>query len=255
MRAVLPIVEPRWPAPANVLAFSTTRQGGVSLPPYDNLNLGLHVGDSAACVEANRVRLAALLPAGTRVSWLQQVHGIDVVAADASESPPVADAQWCDRPGIACAVLTADCLPVLLCSRSGHRVGAAHAGWRGLAAGVLEATVRAMDTEPAELLAWLGPAIGPARFEVGAEVQQAFVATAGAAGAQARAAFRPNPQRDGYYFADLSALARLRLAAVGVTAVFGSDICTYLHKERFFSYRRDGTTGRMVSLISIMAAP
>ncbi|MCB1841805.1 MAG: peptidoglycan editing factor PgeF [Halioglobus sp.] len=235
-----------------MLALCTTRQGGVSLTPYDTLNLGMHVGDAAASVEANRARLAARMPAGIKISWLQQVHGIDVVAASTTQYPPEADAQWSDRPGIACAVLTADCLPVLFCSRSGHRVGAAHAGWRGLAAGVLEATVRAMDTEPGELLAWLGPAIGPATFEVGEEVQRAFVATAGATVAQTRAAFRQHPEREDHYFADLYALARLRLEVAGVTAVFGGDLCTYLHKERFFSYRRDGSTGRMVSLISIV---
>ncbi len=247
---MLPLIEPRWPAPANVRAFSTTREGGVSVAPYASLNLGLHVGDEAGAVRQNRRRLTECLPGSTELSWLEQVHGTDVVSASAGGRVARADAQWSDHPGIACAVLTADCLPVLLCTVAGDRVAAVHAGWRGLAGGVVEAAVDAMRVDPGTLLAWLGPAIGPAAFEVGAEVRDAFLCAAGAAAEATAAAFRPG--RDGRFQADLYALARLRLAAVGVTAVYGGNLCTYLHEKMFYSYRRDGTTGRMASVITLV---
>ncbi len=245
-----PLLEPDWPAPASVLALATTRGGGASGEPFASFNLGDHVGDDAAAVRANRDTLVSLLPRGLRVSWLEQVHGARVLPAAASGHAGEADAQYCTQPGLACAILTADCLPVLLCNRAGDRVAAAHAGWRGLAAGVLEATVATLDTAPADLLAWLGPAIGPGAFEVGAEVRQAFVDAAGPTASSVAACFAPGA-RAGHYLADLYALARLRLAAAGVSAVYGGGLCTYTDAQRFFSYRRDGRTGRMATLIAL----
>ena len=245
-----PFIEPQWPAPASVLALCTTRLGGCSAPPYETFNLAHHVGDSASAVAGNRDMLASALPAGVAVSWLSQVHGTAVVEAGQGGPYPVADAQWSRSPGVACAVLTADCLPVLLCSVSGDVVAAAHAGWRGLLGGVLEATLSAMNTHPDQLLAWLGPAIGPIAFEVGPEVREQFLAAAHPSRQTAIAAcFTPNPDRPGHCFADLYSLARVRLAALGVTRVFGGGLCTYSDVERFYSYRRDGQTGRMASLL------
>jgi len=240
-------IEPRWPAPATVVALCTTRLGGVSAGPFASFNLARHVGDDAAAVRANRDRLAGLLPVGTELHWLQQVHGTTVVRAGVGGEPQ-ADAHWSDRAGRACAVLTADCLPVLFCSRYGDRIAAAHAGWRGLAAGVLEATVCALGGEPSTLLAWLGPAIGPAAFEVGPEVREAFLA----ADPSAAACFVPSAERAGHFCADLYGLARLRLRRAGVEAVYGGGFCTYRDAARFYSYRRDGTTGRMASVIALV---
>jgi YfiH family protein len=259
MTPPLPHIDPDWPAPAAVTAFCTTRAGGVSRPPFDSCNLGLHVGDDTRAVTANRARVAALLPADSRLCWLQQVHGTDVVEAGVDEgaggraaaAPAEADALWSRAPGMACAIMTADCLPVLLCSRGGDVVGAAHAGWRGLAAGVLEALVAAMDTDPAHLLAWMGPAIGPRAFEVGAEVRDAFLRAAGSAEPATAACFRPSGGGSGAFYADLYALARLRLSAAGVGAVYGGGLCTYGDPARFFSHRRDGETGRMAAVIAI----
>ncbi|WP_421682372.1 peptidoglycan editing factor PgeF [Stutzerimonas urumqiensis] len=231
---------PRWPAPARVRACVTTRAGGISLPPFDSFNLGDLVGDDPAAVDANRRSLMYAL--GCQPAWLEQVHGTEVVQADPSRRA-TADASWSDRPGIACSILTADCLPVLFCDRAGTRVAAAHAGWRGLAAGVLERTLQALDVEPDEVLVWLGPAIGPAAFEVGPEVRDAFVDHQ----AEATTAFRPSA-RPGRLMADLYALARLRLAAQGVLAVHGEGACTF-SDPRFYSYRRQSRTGRFASLI------
>lgn len=231
---------PDWPAPAQVRALITTRAGGASVGPYASLNLADHVGDDPAAVRANRARLRALLP--TEPVWLEQVHGTDVLRVETGGARR-ADAAVSRAPGTVCAVLTADCLPVLLADRAGTVVAAAHAGWRGLSAGVLERTVVAMDTDPGQLLAWLGPAIGPDAFQVGDEVRAAFLA----ADAAAAAAFRPDGP--GKWRADLYALARQRLARAGVQAVYGGGLCTFSDPGRFFSYRRDGTTGRMASLI------
>ncbi|WP_370637447.1 peptidoglycan editing factor PgeF [Cupriavidus sp. AU9028] len=262
-------LRPDWPAPPRVRSLSTTRQGGVSAGPYGlaggrggGLNLGTHVGDDPAAVAANRELLARLLPAQPR--WLEQVHGCEVVVAAAGdgEGPPVADAAVSAEPGRVCAVMTADCLPVLLCDAAGTVVGAAHAGWRGLCAGVIERTVQRM-AEIAALagnarprwMAWLGPAIGPARFEVGAEVRDAFLRAATAAEAgDVEAAFRPASQAEGgaaagKYLADIYALARIRLRRAGCDDVHGGDACTVSDAERFYSYRRDGVTGRMATLI------
>lgn len=239
-------IVPDWPAPPNVGALLTTRRGGASLAPYASLNLAQHVGDDPSAVAANRERLRHLLTGAGDPVWLDQVHGTRVVDAAAcrSTSPPAqADAAFSRRPGVRCAVMTADCLPVLLCDEAGSVVAAAHAGWRGLLAGVLEETVAAMAVPPATLLAYLGPAIGPQSFEVGDEVRSAFVA----ADAAMAPAFKP--ALPGKWLADIYRLARLRLAGQGVGRVFGGGYCTVSEAERFFSYRRDGRTGRMASLI------
>lgn len=234
-------LRPRWPAPPSVGACSTTRSGGVSRGPYAGLNLGAHVGDAPEAVAENRARLRRWLALPAEPAWLEQVHGCAV--AEAERGPARADAAVARGPGAVCVVMTADCLPVLLCDRDGTRVAAAHAGWRGLAAGVLETTVEALGGAPDGLMAWLGPAIGPASFEVGEEVRAAFVEPdPGAA-----AAFVPSP--GGRWLADLYALARRRLAAVGVTAVYGGGLDTYADAGRFYSYRRERATGRMASLI------
>lgn len=235
-------IRPDWPAPARVQALSTTRAGGVSLPPYDSLNLGVHVGDQSADVAANRAVLRGQLPG--EPCWLNQVHGTRVVDAAQPESVPHADAVVSRRAGAVCVVMTADCLPVLLCDRAGSVVGAAHAGWRGLQGGVIEATAAAMQIPPSDIIAWLGPAIGPNAFEVGDEVRAAFVGDA----AIAAAAFRPSTT-SGKWLADIYLLARQRLQALGVNSISGGDLCTVTDRERFFSYRRDGVTGRMASLI------
>ena len=234
---------PDWPAAANVGSLVTTRHGGVSPAPYASLNLGDHVGDDAANVAANRALLRAALPA--EPAWLQQVHGITVVdaATVAPGSVPVADASFSRTPGAVCAVMTADCLPVLLADRAGTVVGAAHAGWRGLCGGVIEATLDAMQVDAANVMAYLGPAIGPEAFEVGAEVRAAFMAH------DSHAATAFEAIADGKYLADIYLLARQRLAAAGITAIDGGDACTVIERERFFSYRRDQVTGRMASLI------
>ncbi|NDL61159.1 purine nucleoside phosphorylase YfiH [Acerihabitans arboris] len=237
------LIVPDWPAPGNVRACSTTRLGGVSRPPYGSLNLGDHVGDRPDAVAENRRRLAALagLPAAPR--WLQQVHGTDVVTlTGAARTPNRADAVYTRQPGQVCAIMTADCLPVLLCDRAGREVAAAHAGWRGLCAGILEKTLAAFQADPGSVMAWLGPAIGPAAFEVGPEVKAAFVAH----DPQAAEAFSPHGEK---YFADICHLARLRLQAAGVGFVYGGDRCTVTDAASYFSYRRDGVTGRMATLV------
>ena len=234
-------IRPDWPAPANVKALQTTRLGGVSLAPYDTFNLGLHVGDDPVRVNRNRQSLSALLP--SEPVWLEQVHGTVVANADAAACRVVADASVARQRGSVCVVMTADCLPVLLCDQAGTVVGAAHAGWRGLCDGVIEATVEAMGVAPHGLMAWLGPAISQAHFEVGAEVREAFIARQ----AQAREAFVAHG--DGKYLADLYLLAHQRLSALGVAHISGGTHCTYGERERFFSYRRDGVTGRMGTFI------
>jgi YfiH family protein len=239
---VLPdLVVPDWAAPANVRAVQTTRRGGVSRGVYASLNLGAHVGDDPVAVAANRARLAAILPAAP--VWLNQVPGVVVADADTAVAGVEADAAVARRPGRVCAVMTADCLPVLLCDRGGRVVAAAHAGWRGLCAGVIEATVAAMRVPGGDLLAWLGPAIGPQAFEVGDEVRAAFVAH----DAAAKEAFVAHGA--GKWLADIWLLARRRLAAAGVPQVAGGGRCTVAEADRFFSYRRDGVTGRMAACI------
>jgi len=238
-------IVPDWPAPQGVRALITTRAGGASRGAYAGLNLGLNSGDDAETVARNRASLREWLPA--EPLWLRQVHGTTVVEADSVEGSPEADAAVARRPRRVCAALTADCLPLLLCDEAGTAVAAVHAGWRGLCAGVIEQTLRALQCPPQALLAYLGPAIGPAAYEVGAEVREAFVA----ADAQSEAAFAPGAP--GKFYADLYALARLRLARSGVSRIYGGGYCTYTERERFYSYRRDGATGRMASLIWIDA--
>nr|WP_218179727.1 peptidoglycan editing factor PgeF [Pseudomonas gingeri] len=231
---------PDWPAPARVRTCVTTRAGGVSLAPFDSLNLGDHVDDDLLAVTENRRRLTDTF--AIRPAWLRQVHGVGVVEADPTLTAE-ADGSWTRTPGVACTAMTADCLPALFCDRAGTRVAAAHAGWRGLAAGVLEATVDRLDVPASEVLVWLGPAIGPGAFEVGAEVREAFLSTH----PETIEAFVPSVNA-GRFMADIYALARLRLAACGITAVHGGGLCT-VTDPRFFSYRRSPRTGRFASLI------
>ncbi|MGD8163695.1 purine nucleoside phosphorylase YfiH [Pantoea sp. FN0307] len=237
------LIVPDWPAPATVRACSTTRAGGVSAGPWDSLNLGDHVGDQPAAVQANRQRLVDMADLPAMPWWLEQVHGTEVVRLDGR--PPAtrrADAVWSNQAGRVCAVMTADCLPVLFCSFDGKEVAAAHAGWRGLCAGVLENTLRQFSAPPEEIHVWMGPAIGPEAFEVGPEVRAAFMAHDPAAAGAFRAA-------GDKFYADLWQLARQRLAAQGVASVSGGGRCTWHDSAHFFSWRRSGTTGRMASLI------
>lgn len=242
------VIVPDWPAPAAIRAAFTLRTGGVSQPPFDTCNIASHVGDEPGAVTGNRARVRARLALPAEPVWLDQVHGHRVVDLDEPaclDSRGPADAAVTRAVGRICAIQVADCMPVLLAATDGSAVGGAHAGWRGLAGGVLEATVRAMKAPPARLLAWLGPAIGQAHFEVGEEVRAAFLA----ADAGAAAAFRRNPR--GRWQCDLYALARGRLAASGVprASILGGSWCTYADPGRFFSYRRDGRCGRMAALI------
>lgn len=271
---------PGWSAPPNVRALVTTRDGGVSEPPFGRwmaagepgaggegrelpggLNLGRLSGDDLDHVEANRSRLIAY--AGVPAAWLKQVHGAGVVdAAEALDAVRAgellsADASVTDRPGIACTVMVADCMPVLLCDGVGRAVGAAHAGWRGLAAGVIEKMAQRVAALAGcathDLHAYMGPAIGPGAFEVGADVRDAFMNQAAAVGSAQRdatsAAFVARPEAPGKYLADLYALARLRLAALGIERISGGDLCTYTQRDRFYSYRREHVTGRMAALV------
>lgn len=233
-----------WPAPAHIRAGTTLRGGGASAAPFDSANLADHVGDTPAAVVANRKRLQTTLALPSEPAWLDQVHGIVVADLDAGRPVEPADAAIATRGERVPVVLTADCLPVLFCDRAGECYGAAHAGWRSLAGGVLEATIAALAAPPDELMAWLGPAIGPANFEVGADVRDAFCRRDD----EQAVAFVP-ATTPGKYRADLYALARRRLARAGVMYVFGQATCTSADPARFYSYRRDGRTGRMASLV------
>lgn len=241
-------IVPEWPAPANVRAIATSRALHASCShstgPFAGLNLGDHVGDAPSAVLANRQALQHLAGLTQAPLWLSQVHGVRVLQADVEPCADyVADAAVTRQRGLATVVMTADCLPVLFCNKQGSQVAAAHAGWRGLCDGVLEATVATFDA-PNELMCWLGPAIGPSAFEVGDEVRAAFIAK----DAQAAAAFLPSTH-DGKWLADIFLLARQRLQAVGVTEIYGGGICTVSDPTRFYSYRRDGQTGRQASLV------
>ncbi|HUN26067.1 MAG TPA: peptidoglycan editing factor PgeF [Steroidobacteraceae bacterium] len=248
------LLRPQWPVPASVQAAFTLRAGGVSLPPYDALNVGAAGGDPPERVVENRRRLAAALALPSEPVWLDQIHGTQVANLDEPWGEPAsgatvpltrarADAAVTHRAHRVCAIQVADCMPVLFAAADGSALGAAHAGWRGLASGVLEATVAALAVEPRRLIAWLGPAIGPEHFEVGDEVREAFLAR----DAQASLAFAPNAR--GRWQCDLYALARQRLGALGVGTVLGGGWCTYCDETRFFSYRRDGRCGRMAALL------
>tara|TARA_B110000444_G_C18771443_1_gene562759 strand:+ start:426 stop:1178 length:753 start_codon:yes stop_codon:yes gene_type:complete len=247
------IIDLNWPAPANIRAFVTCRKGGSSAFPYDSLNLADHVGDDVQSVIANRSQLQNTIGGTVTIHWLNQVHGVDVVEAGYNSNIIQADAQMTARQGAALAVLTADCLPVLFCDISGTKIAAAHAGWRGLAGGILDNTLTAMDVEPSQVLAWLGPAISARHFEVGAEVRLAFLDAVDSnrfnATNQCFKAVKNNPEQ---YMADLYALAKERLKYLGVTKVYGGDFCTWEQSDRFYSYRRDGVTGRMASIICLV---
>ena len=264
------VVQPAWNVSPRVRALVTTRNGGVSLPPFGRwqdgadqpggLNLGMKAGDDPAAVAVNRARLLALAGV-SEAAWLEQIHGAGIVRAEdvlaqrhASDAPTRADASVTDRPGTVCVVMVADCMPVLFCDEAGRAVGAAHAGWRGLAAGIVEQTARRVaelaGVETGALHAFLGPSIGPDAFEVGPDVRDAFMN--GVDGAQRDAtanAFVEHPHNPDKYLADLPALARLRLQRLGVTRVIGGDLCTVTQRDRFYSYRRDRETGRMAALI------
>lgn len=242
-------IAPDWPAPARVHACVSTRHGGFSTGPWASFNLATHVGDDPRAVARNRERLRAALALPAEPQWLEQVHGCEVVEAASGGAPLRADACWSKAAGVVCAVLTADCLPVLLCDRAGSTVAAVHCGWRGLAHGVLAAAVRRLPVPAGELLAWLGPAIGPGAFEVGSEVRAAFLDRH--ADASVRDAFAPLCDGAARYHADLYALARAELARLGVRRVYGGGWCTHATPELFWSYRRDGVCGRMASLVWI----
>lgn len=237
-------ITPDWPAPANVKAISTTRSGGISAVPYDCLNLGDHVGDDPAVVKANRECLAEAMAMPSAPAWLNQIHGTEVVTLPLSSlHVPDADAAFTQTKGEVCVVMTADCLPVLFCNEDGTQVAAAHAGWRGLVGGVLEQTLSHFD-DTSKVMAWLGPAIGPAAFEVGSEVREQFLAQDEGAGV----AFTAHNDR---WLADIYLLARRRLVAAGITRVYGGDLCTVSEPSRFFSYRRESVTGRQATCIWI----
>ena len=242
---------PNWPAPANVKALQTTRAGGISLAPYDSLNLGMHVKDNPLHIAQNRQMLGQFLP--SEPVWLKQVHGIKVVDAANTHCEPEADASFTTRSNVVCVTMTADCLPVLLCDQAGTRVAAVHAGWRSLCDGVIEATFLQLQANQLALnakdyinsrnyMAWLGPAIGSQAFEVGGEVRAQFIAQ----DAQAESAFKAHGDK---YLGDLYQIATQRLNKLGITQIYGGGLCTFGDKARFFSFRRDGNTGRMGTFI------
>lgn len=242
------VIKPNWPVADNIHAFCTTRNIGhankISRGSYASFNLALHVEDNPAQVEVNRELLKTELSLPAEPVWLDQVHGRQVVnVADVKHLAPEADASISISANKVCAVMTADCLPVLICNRKGNKVAAAHAGWRGLLDGVIESTIESLNEKNSDLLVWLGPAIGPQSFEVGQEVRSAFIENF----AQAEETFKEN--RPGHYLADIYQLARLRLKRIGIESVYGGDYCTYNEANRFYSYRRDGKTGRQASLI------
>lgn len=236
-------ITPDWPAPAKVRAVSTTRSGGVSKGVYTSFNLGAHVGDDPRAVAENRLFLRSELNLAREPRWLKQVHGGRVANLTSSEAQQPRDAAVTRSAGEICVIMAADCLPVLFCDRTGKTVAAAHCGWRSLAASVLEHTIAAMQQPPAEILAWLGPAIGPEVYEVGEDVRAALLK----AHPEADQAFEP--QRAGKWLCDLYLIASQRLRRAGVTQIYGGGFCTYSDRKRFFSYRRDGECGRMATLI------
>lgn len=245
------MLKPDWPLPNNVAIAFTDRHGGCSLPPFDSLNLGLHVGDDPLRVKANRDKLVSVLNLPSEPLWLEQVHGVEVVSfSDTDQIPkndqqvPIADGSYANQYGQVCAVMTADCLPILLCDKQGQQVAAVHAGWRGLCAGIIEQAVKRFSVPASELIACLGPTIGPSMFEVGSEVKSAFVAQQ----LTASNCFIAQAGADDKYLADIVGLAKLRLARLGVSCIYSVDQCTMSNHD-YFSYRRDKQTGRMASLI------
>ena len=243
-------IRPDWPAPAGIVARSTTRENGFSKEAYAGLNLAQHVGDDLRSVNRNRDALTESLPSASTLQWLEQVHGCKVIEANRTREAVTADASWTSASGVGCVVMTADCLPVLFCTKDGNKIAAAHAGWRGLNLGILEATAQALSVPPSDLMVWLGPAIGPHAFEVGGEVREQFLCTSTTStSAGISRCFRENTSHPGFYWADLYGLARVRLEAVGIADIYGGGLCTFSEASRFYSYRRDGQTGRMATVI------
>jgi len=237
-------LQPDWPVASNVHAYTTTRQGGISSIPYDSFNLADHVGDDDNHVNSNREKLSKDLGLPHPPKWIKQVHGTHVVKAETIKNVPEADASMTIKADVVCAVLTADCLPVLLCNRQGNEVAAIHAGWRGLAAGIIENTINAMQTPGKDLLAWLGPANGPTAYEIGQDAYDQLTK------ADSKSASAFQPLHDNKWLGNLYELAKIRLNTAGVKNIYGGNFCTFSDSERFFSYRRaGGTTGRMASLI------
>lgn len=237
-------IQPNWPAPPNVKAMQTTRAGGFSVGPYGSLNFGAHVNDNPQHVAQNRQSLSGIVP--TEPVWLDQVHGTHVIDAALSRCVEKADASFTSAANVVCVTMTADCLPILLCDKAGTVIASVHAGWRSLCDGVIEKTVASMQVEAKNLVAWLGPAIGPEAFEVGLEVRDAFVAK----DAQAKLAFKVREKK---WFGDLYLIAKQRLQLLGITDVYGETLCTFSNPDQFFSYRRDGDTGRMATMIWLTA--
>ncbi len=238
-------IEPNWPAPANIKALSTTRQGGVSLPPYQGLNVADHVGDAGNAVLRNREWLRETVDLPAEPCWLKQVHGTDIVTGESRDHVPVADGSFSSVAGQVLAVMTADCLPLLICDQQGSEIAAVHAGWRGLLDGIIENAIDRFSSPSETLLVWLGPAIGPTAFEVGDEVRDLFIDR----DKNSVDSFQSN--RPGHWLADIYQLARIRLEGRGVRSIYGGERCTVSDPDRFYSYRRDGVTGRMASLIWI----
>jgi YfiH family protein len=243
---------PNWPAATKIRAYFTTRQGGFSQGPYASFNLGDHVGDEVDFVKKNRELLIQDLNLPAAPIWPNQIHGIDVIDADNIDkntkiNMPTADAMFATKPNIVCAILTADCLPIFVCDKNASCVGIIHGGWRSLAAGIIDATVKKLPVEPKDLFIWLGPAIGPEKFEVGEEVRDQFLANS----REAERAFKIINTKTNKFLANIYLLATQQLNQLGIHRIFGGEYCTYTDQENFFSYRRDKTTGRMASLIWI----
>lgn len=243
-------ITPKWPVPANVRSYITTRVGGVSVSPYASNNLGLHVGDDPESVVKNRVQLSSESGLAQTPQWLEQVHGVKVVNAKSDGVVRTADGSYSDQPGQACLVMTADCLPMLLCDKQGTQVAALHCGWRSLAKGICARGLQKFTANPGDILAYLGPAISQPHFEVGVDVLEAFFKAARSQEhAEHIATAFVSAQRPLHFYADIYALARAELHSLGVTAIYGGDYCTYTDESRFYSFRRDKVTGRMASLI------
>ena len=245
MSRISPFISPDWPAPDNIRAFSTTRHGGFSQAPFDSLNFGDHVGDDIALVSQNRAQLRQIIQAPEEPLWLKQAHSDHVVNSLDWQLNIEADAIFSQHRNHVCTIMTADCLPILLCNQQGDTVAAIHAGWRSLAAGIIEKTLRRFQCDSSSIMAWLGPAIGPSQFEVGQDVYDAFCRHS----PSASQAFKATD--NSHYLADIYQLARQRLESQAITAIYGGDFCTVSDEQRFFSYRRDGKTGRMATLIWI----
>jgi polyphenol oxidase len=243
-------IVPKWAAPKNVRACITTRTGGVSLAPYASNNFGTHVGDDSAAVESNRRVLCESLGLKKSPQWLEQVHGVKIVNAKDDKLVRTADASFSTDAGQACIVMTADCLPIFLCDQKGTQVAILHCGWRSLAKGICAKALQKFNSAPQQLMAYLGPAISQKHFEVGVDVLEAFFKSARTPShADAIANAFISGQRPLHFYADIYELARAELKSLGVTAVYGGDYCTYEQSEKFYSYRRDGVTGRMAHVI------